>query len=130
MDYTKMSGAQGMPPAMSSVVMIAHRGDEKRTYSLYTNKKKYMVSDETDEGYYAEPVVAKTFVANETIDRPSHREIPDYDNLRGRGNTGRLYLECNRPGRYDDSQRNRQRDGQNDIHVNGYRHGSTAGRSL
>ena len=31
MDYTKMSGAQGMPPAMSSVVMI-HRGDEKRTY--------------------------------------------------------------------------------------------------
>jgi hypothetical protein len=67
MDYTKMSGAQGMPPAMSSVVMI-HRGDEKRTYSLYTNKKKYMVSDETDEGYYAEPVVAKTFVANETID--------------------------------------------------------------
>jgi hypothetical protein len=67
MDYTKMSGAQGMPPAMSSVVMI-HRGDEKRTYSLYTNKKKYMVSDETDEGYYAEPEVAKTFVADETID--------------------------------------------------------------
>ncbi len=67
MDYTKMSGAQGMPPAMSSVVMI-HRGDEKRTYSLYTNKKKYMVSDETDEGYYEEPDVTKTFVANETID--------------------------------------------------------------
>ena len=67
MDYTKMSGAQGMPPAMSSVVMI-HRGDEKRTYSLYTNKKKYMVSDETDEGYYDEPDVAKTFVAKETID--------------------------------------------------------------
>jgi hypothetical protein len=67
MDYTKMSGAQGMPPAMSSVVMI-HRGDEKRTYSLYTNKKKYMVSDETDEGYYEEPDVAKTFVAKETID--------------------------------------------------------------
>ncbi len=67
MDYTKMSGAQGMPPAMSSVVMI-HRGDEKRTYSLYTNKKKYIVSDETDEGYYAEPDVEKTFVAKETID--------------------------------------------------------------
>ncbi len=67
MDYTKMSGAQGMPPAMSSVVMI-HRGEEKRTYSLYTNKKKYMVSDETDEGYYAEPDIKKTFVANETID--------------------------------------------------------------
>jgi hypothetical protein len=67
MDYTKMSGAQGMPPAMSSVVMI-HRGDEKRTYSLYTNKKKYMVGDETDEGYYAEPDVVKTFVAKETID--------------------------------------------------------------
>ncbi len=67
MDYTKMSGAQGMPPAMSSVVMI-HRGDEKRTYSLYTNKKKYMVSDETDEGYYEKPDVTKTFVANETID--------------------------------------------------------------
>jgi hypothetical protein len=67
MDYTKMSGAEGMPPAMSSVVMI-HRGDEKRTYSLYTNKKKYMISDETDEGYYEKPDVAKTFVANETID--------------------------------------------------------------
>ena len=67
MDYTKMSGAQGMPSAMSSVVMI-HRGDEKRTYSLYTNKKKYMVSDETDEGYYEEPDVTKTFVADETID--------------------------------------------------------------
>jgi hypothetical protein len=67
MDYTKMTGAQGMPPAMSSVVMI-HREDEKRTYSLYTNKKKYMTHDETDEGYYEEPDVAKTFVANETID--------------------------------------------------------------
>ena len=67
MDYTKMSGTQGMPPAMSSVVMI-HRGDEKRTYSLYTNKKKYIVSEETDEGYYAEPDVAKTFVTKETID--------------------------------------------------------------
>lgn len=67
MDYTKMSGAQGMPPAMSSVVMI-HRGDEKRTYSLYTNKKKYMVSDETEEGYYEEPDVTKTFVADETVD--------------------------------------------------------------
>jgi len=67
MDYTSMTGAQGMPPALSSVVMI-HRGDEKRTYSLYTNKKKYMISDETDEGYYEEPNVTKTFVANETID--------------------------------------------------------------
>lgn len=67
MDYTKMSGAQGMPPAMSSVVMI-HRGDEKRTYSLYTNKKKYMVSDETEEGYYEEPDVTKTFVADETVE--------------------------------------------------------------
>ena len=67
MDYSKMIGAQGMPPAMSSVVMI-HREDEKRTYSLYTNKKKYMISDETDEGYYEEPEVTKTFVANETID--------------------------------------------------------------
>jgi hypothetical protein len=27
-----------------------------------------MVSDETDEGYYEEPDVTKTFVANETID--------------------------------------------------------------
>jgi len=67
MDYTKMSGAQGMPPALSNVVMI-HRGDEKRTYSLYTNKKKYMISDETEEGYYEEPDVVKTFVAKETID--------------------------------------------------------------
>jgi len=67
MDYTKMSGAQGMPPALSNVVMI-HRGDEKRTYSLYTNKKKYMISDEAEEGYYEEPDVVKTFVAKETID--------------------------------------------------------------
>jgi len=67
MDYTSMTGAEGMPPALSSVVVI-HRGDEKRTYSLYTKKKKYMISDETDEGYYEEPDVTKTFVANETID--------------------------------------------------------------
>jgi len=67
MDYTKMSGAQGMPPALSNVIMI-HRGDEKRTFSLYTNKKKYMISDEAEEGYYEEPDVVKTFVAKETID--------------------------------------------------------------
>ena len=67
MDYAKISGAEGMPPAMSNVVMI-HRGDEKLTYSLFTNKKKYMISEETEEGYYEEPNVAKTFVGKETID--------------------------------------------------------------
>ena len=38
MDYAKMSGAEGMPAAMSSVVMI-HREDEKRTYSLLQTKR-------------------------------------------------------------------------------------------
>jgi hypothetical protein len=66
-DYAQMTGVEDMPPAMSAVVMI-HRGDEKRTYSLYTNKKKYMISEETDEGYYEEPDVEKTLVGKETID--------------------------------------------------------------
>ena len=66
-DYTKMSGVEGMPSSMSDVVMI-HRSDEKRTYSLYTNKMKYMISEETDEGYIDEPDMEKTFIGNETID--------------------------------------------------------------
>jgi hypothetical protein len=66
-DYTKMTGAAGMPAGMSDVVMI-HRSDEMRTYSLYTNKKKYMISEETDDGYIDEPDMEKTFIGNETID--------------------------------------------------------------
>jgi len=66
-DYAKMSYTQGMPASMSNMVMI-HRGDEKRTYSLFPHKKKYMISDETEEGYYQEPRVEETFIANETID--------------------------------------------------------------
>ncbi len=66
-DYASMTGAAGMPSGMSAVVMI-HRSDEKRTYSLYTNKKKYMISEETDDGYIDEPDMQKTFIGNETID--------------------------------------------------------------
>ncbi len=66
-DYAQMTGAAGMPSGMSDVVMI-HSSDEKRTYSLYTNKKKYMISEETDEGYIDEPDMEKTFIGNETID--------------------------------------------------------------
>jgi len=66
-DYASMTGAEGMPPGMSAVVMI-HRTDERRTYSLYTNKKKYMISEETDDGYIEEPDMEKTFIGNETID--------------------------------------------------------------
>jgi len=66
-DYTTMSGAEGMPAGMSDVVMI-HRSDEKRTYSLYTNKKKYIISEETDDGYIDEPDMEKKFIGNETID--------------------------------------------------------------
>ena len=66
-DYAKMTGTAGMPPGMSNVVMI-HRLDEKRTYSLYTNKKKYMISEETDDGYIDEPDMERTFIGTETID--------------------------------------------------------------
>jgi len=66
-DYAKMTGAAGMPTGMSDVVMI-HRNDERRTYSLYTNKKKYMISEETDDGYIEEPDMEKKFIGNETID--------------------------------------------------------------
>ncbi len=66
-DYAKMSGAQGMPPGLSEVVMI-DSSDENRTYSLYTNKKKYMISEETDDDYIAEPDMQKTFIGKETID--------------------------------------------------------------
>jgi hypothetical protein len=71
MDYTQMTGAENMPDAMRKMVMI-HRGDEKKTYSVYPNKKKYMISEETDEGYYdaadEKPNIKKTFVGNEVID--------------------------------------------------------------
>ena len=71
MDYAKMTGAESMPDAMRKMVMI-HRGDEKKTYSIYPNKKKYIISEETDEGYYdaddEKPDIKKTFVGNEVID--------------------------------------------------------------
>jgi hypothetical protein len=71
LDYGKMTGAENMPAAMQKMIMI-HRGDEKKTYSIYPNKKKYMISEETDEGYYQgydeEPDIKKTFVGNEVID--------------------------------------------------------------
>ena len=52
---------------MSSMIMI-HRNNEKRTYSLFPNKKKYMISDETDDGYYDRPNVTKTKVGQEVVD--------------------------------------------------------------
>jgi len=71
MDYGKMTGAENMPPGIRNMIMI-HRGDQKKTYSLYPNKKKYVVSEETDEGYYDgyedKPDMKKTFVGNEVID--------------------------------------------------------------
>jgi hypothetical protein len=71
MDYAKMAGAENMPEAIRKMVMI-HRGDEKKTYSIYPGKKKYMVSRETDEGYYEgydeKPDMKKTFVGKEVID--------------------------------------------------------------
>jgi hypothetical protein len=71
MDYGKMTGAENMPVGMQQMIMI-HRGDEKKTYSLYPNKKKYMISEETDEGYYRgddeKPDIKRTFVGNEVID--------------------------------------------------------------
>jgi hypothetical protein len=68
MDYAQMAGAESMPDAIRNMVMI-HRGDEKKTYSIYPNKKKFMISKETDEGYYDEkPNVKKTFVGKEVID--------------------------------------------------------------
>ena len=71
MDYGKMTGAENMPPGIRNMIMI-HRGDQKKTYSLYPNKKKYVVSEETDEGYYDsdedKPDMKKTFVGNEVVD--------------------------------------------------------------
>lgn len=66
-DYSRMTGAGNMPPALSNMIMI-HNNDQKRTYSLYPNKKKYMISEETDTGYYDEPDVRKKKVGDEVID--------------------------------------------------------------
>jgi hypothetical protein len=71
MDYGKVTGAENMPAAMRQMIMI-HRGDENKTYSLYPNRKKYMISEETDEGYYTghdeKPDMKRTFVGNEVVD--------------------------------------------------------------
>ncbi len=71
MDYAKMTGAENMPESIRKMIMI-HRGDEKKSYSIYPNKKKYMISKETDAGYYEgdneKADVKKTFVGKEVID--------------------------------------------------------------
>jgi hypothetical protein len=71
MDYGKMAGAENMPAAMQQMIMI-HRGDEKKTYSLYPGKKKYMLSQADDAGYYGaegkKTDIKKTFVGNEVVD--------------------------------------------------------------
>jgi hypothetical protein len=71
MDYAKMTGAENMPAGIRRMIMI-HRGDQKKTYSIYPAKKKYIISQETDDGYYQgtdeKPDIQKTFVGNEVVD--------------------------------------------------------------
>ncbi|MEJ2096485.1 MAG: DUF799 family lipoprotein [Deltaproteobacteria bacterium] len=71
MDYAKMTGAENMPAGIRLMIMI-HRGDQKKTYSIYPARKKYIISEETDDGYYQgtdeKPDIQKTFVGNEVVD--------------------------------------------------------------
>lgn len=71
MDYAKMTGAENMPAGIRHMIMI-HRGDQKKTYSIYPARKKYIISEETDDGYYQgtdeKPDIQKTFVGNEVVD--------------------------------------------------------------
>ncbi len=67
MDMSKAAkGQQGMPPELSKMIVIS-RGDKHEGYTLYPNKKKYMVhpaSEREGEG----PKVEKTKVGSEVID--------------------------------------------------------------
>ena len=71
MDYAKITGAENMPAGIRHMIMI-HRGDQKKTYSIYPARKKYIISEETDDGYYQgtdeKPDIQKTFVGNEVVD--------------------------------------------------------------
>lgn len=71
MDYAKMTGAENMPAGIRHMIMI-HRGDQKKTYSIYPARKKYIISEETEDGYYQgtdeKPDIQKTFVGNEVVD--------------------------------------------------------------
>jgi hypothetical protein len=66
MDMSKMSKGQGMPPELSRMIVIS-RGDKHEGYTLYPNKKKYMIHPQT-EGEGEKPKIEKTKVGSEVID--------------------------------------------------------------
>lgn len=66
MDLSKMvKGQQGMPPELSRMIVIA-RGDKHLVYTLYPNKRRYIVHTEGEPGH--EPKVEKIKVGSEIID--------------------------------------------------------------
>ncbi len=66
MDYADMTKGADMPSGIRKIVTI-HRGDKQVTYSVYPNKKKYIVYKSTDKDYYEKPDVQKTRLGKETI---------------------------------------------------------------
>jgi hypothetical protein len=67
MDLAKMAkGQQGMPPELSRMVVIT-RGDRHAVYTLYPNKRRYMVHPE-GENDKPEPNIEKIKVGSEIID--------------------------------------------------------------
>ena len=56
-----------MPAGLSKIVTV-HRSDKKITYTLYPNKKIYMIHQQTDKRFYEKPKVEKVKVGSETID--------------------------------------------------------------
>lgn len=69
MDLSKtVKGQQGMPPEFSRMVVIA-RGDKHVVYTLYPNKRRYIVHPEgDDEKSGREPRIEKIKVGSEIID--------------------------------------------------------------
>jgi hypothetical protein len=68
MDTSKMTrGQQGMPPDLSRMIMI-NRGDKDVVYTLYPNKKKYIMHNEKEADKGEEPKIEKTKVGSEVID--------------------------------------------------------------
>jgi hypothetical protein len=68
MDMSKMAkGQQGMPPELSRMVVIS-RGDKQTGYTLYPNKKRYIINPMTEKEKGDEPKIEKTKVGSETID--------------------------------------------------------------
>jgi hypothetical protein len=56
-----------MPPGLSNIATL-YRGDRRVTYTIYPNKRKYIVHQESDKGYYEKPRITKIKVNSETID--------------------------------------------------------------